>query len=483
MAVTGRVGRLTALALATGTIVAAGTGVASASAASTQQMLAGGEASAVKLTINLPAAAASVLGTNKIVQTISLTNGEISTVGLPTATTKAVRGTGTLSDLVAKLGGSTTASLGGKLEDSSSEAAVNQAGINASVLTLASKVADPSKTVNGTITKSSSSVAHVGVAAPLTAVQAVTAPVTGALDGVINGVAKDGASTATGALTGTLETAIDTLNGATGNAAVEQTAAVEAAVETAVDGLNSTLQTLTGVLSSLTGTTDLVSLDAVTSDQAISRSGKAVTSTSEAALKNLSVLNGLVKVEAFSSVAKATAAGTPGTAHSSFETKAADLSLLNGAITAKLDQDGLKITNVVTGGLPPALSDTVNTALDTVAGTLQKELGIELAFVDGAKTEAADGSSATAQSKVAGLKVDPEVLHTLGLLPKGTPLMQLDLVSANASVGTQIVAAPTRPTATPTSLPRTGGSLPLGIAATTAVGIALVIRRRRTAEV
>src|SRR6476661_2903616 len=117
MAVIGRVGRLTALALATGTIVAAGTGVAGASGADTRQMTANGSGSALKITINLPDAAAAVLGTSTIEQTISLTDGKISTVGLPAAETTAILGKGSVpvvSDLLSKL---TKGLLAGKTED------------------------------------------------------------------------------------------------------------------------------------------------------------------------------------------------------------------------------------------------------------------------------------------------------------------------------------------------------------------------------
>ena len=60
MSVQGRVGRLTALAIATGTLVAAGTGVAGASTAgtATHQMTASGKGSALHLVINLPTAIA-----------------------------------------------------------------------------------------------------------------------------------------------------------------------------------------------------------------------------------------------------------------------------------------------------------------------------------------------------------------------------------------------------------------------------------------
>ncbi|MDQ1687012.1 MAG: hypothetical protein QOC82_3749, partial [Frankiaceae bacterium] len=106
MSVQGRVGRLTALAIATGTLVAAGSGVAGASApAGTRQLTASGTGSALHLTINLPDAVAQVLGTSTIEQYISLTDGKVSTIGLPAAQTTAVLGKGStpvLSDILNK---------------------------------------------------------------------------------------------------------------------------------------------------------------------------------------------------------------------------------------------------------------------------------------------------------------------------------------------------------------------------------------------
>ncbi|MCA1720871.1 MAG: hypothetical protein LC779_07160 [Actinobacteria bacterium] len=438
MAVQGRVGRLTALALATGTIVAASTGVAGASAADTRQMTATGTGSALKITINLPEAAAAVLGTSHIEQTISLA-----------------------------------------------------AGINATLLPLTSKVANPATVTNGVVSKSTSAVAHVGVTLPLAAAKTLTAPVTAVLDTALNATDST-TSTATGAVTSTLNTAIGTLNDATANQTAPLTAPVQAAVDGAVATLTSTLNSLTSTLTGLNGgATNLLSLDSITSDQTISRNGAALTSDVSNTVKNISVLNGLVKVAAVTSQATATAGGAPGTAKAATNAPVFKVDVADGALTALLDQNGLNVTSGVTGPLPTDLQNTVNGALNTVNGLLNQVAGIDVAIGEGKTSAAPDGTSAAAAVASTVLTVDPPALHgvvngvalPVALLPANQKFLTLELVSANAAVANQVVPAIAPPAVAPKSLPRTGGSLPLGVAATVALGAALVIRRRRTAEI
>src|SRR3712207_776033 len=111
MAVSGRVGRLTALALATGTIVAASTGTAGA-ATETRQLRGTGNGSALKITLSRREAGAAILGPSFIEKTISLTEGKISTVGLPAAETTAILGKGNIPHVSELLSDSTKAVLG-----------------------------------------------------------------------------------------------------------------------------------------------------------------------------------------------------------------------------------------------------------------------------------------------------------------------------------------------------------------------------------
>jgi hypothetical protein len=492
MAVSGRVGRLTALALATGTIVAASTGVAGATV-EPRQVSATGTGSALKITINLPDAAAAVLGTSVIEQTISLTDGKVSTVGLPAAETTAVLGKGTVPVVSNLLSQATLAKLGGKLEDTRNDVpAINAAGITATILPLSSKVADPSKVTSGVLAKSSSAVAHVGIAAPLAAVNALTAPVTAVLDTALN-TANSTAGTATGAVATTLNSTIDSLNAATKDtAAAPLTAPVQAAVNNAVATLNSTLTGLTSTLSGLSATTELLTLDSITSDQVISRSGSAVTSNVANTVKNISVLGGLVKVAAITSDATATAGGAAGTAKAATNAPVFKVDIANGALTALLDQNGLNVGGTVGSALPADLQSQVNGALNTVNGLLNEVAGVDVAIGEGKTQTAPDGTSAAAAVAATVLTVDPPVLHGIvagqstgvALLPAAKKFLTLELVSANAAVANRLVPAPAAPPAAPKALPRTGASLPLtGMVATLLLGVALVVRRRRTAEV
>jgi hypothetical protein len=389
MSRTGRAGRLTALALATGTIVAASGGVAGASA-DTRQLQASGDGSALKITINLPEAAAAVLGTSTLVQTISLTDGKISTVGLPSAASTALLGTGTVPAVSELLNRSTRAILGGKLEDSSPGFGVDQGGVHVSVLPLSSKVADPSAATNALLAKSSSAVAHLGISAPLSAVTSVTAPVTAALDGALS-TAGSGTATTTGTVASTVHGAIDQLNAATNNSAAPVTTQVQTAVDGAVATLNNTLAGLTATLTGLSSATNLVSLDSLTSDQAITRKGDAVTSSVVNTVKNINVLNGLVKVAAVTSEAAATAGGTPGTAKATTNAPVFKVDIANGALTALLDQNGLNVGGTVGSALPADLQNTVNGALNSVNGLLNEVAGVDVALGKGLTRTAPDG--------------------------------------------------------------------------------------------
>jgi hypothetical protein len=482
MAVKGIV-RLTALAVATGTLVAAGAGTATAATAvDTSQIVAAGDGAAIKITLNLPAQLAGVLGTETIEQTISMTDGSVSTVTTPLAETTAVLGKGNvpvLSDLLAK---TTKASLSGKTEDSSgSPLDIDQLGLKLRLLPLVSKVAQP--TADGVLSASESGVAQLRIGALGAAgLDTVTAPVQDVLDTAL-GTVDTVAGTATGTVGSALTGALDQLDAATDNGSAPLTGAAAAAVEDATDTLEATLDGLVDTLGSLDAATDLVSMDTIFSNQAITRKGDVVTSTVENTVKNLNVLNGLVKVEAITSKATAAAGGKPGTADADFTAPVLNVSVANGALTAILDENGLNLGGTVGEALPADLAGTVNGALDTVSGLLNELAGVDVVIGQGTKTVSPDGTAAAASVAATTLVVNPPVLATL--IPAGKKFLTVELVRANASAGTRLVAAPAVPTVpvavnTPTSLPRTGGELGLAAAATVLMGVALVARRRRS---
>lgn len=486
MAVKGIV-RLTALAVATGTLVATGAGTATAATAvDTSKIVAAGDGSAIKIVLNLPTALAGVLGTATIEQTISMTSGEVSTVLTPLAKTTAILGKGNtpvLSDLLAK---ATKASLDGETSDSSgSPIDIDQLGIKLKLLPLTSKVAQPS--LDGVLSTSTSGVAQLRIGALGAAgLESVTAPVQGVLDTAL-GTVNAADNTATGTVGSVLTGALDQLDAATDNQSSPLTGPAAAAVATVTTTLENTLAGLIDTLGSLDAATDLVSMDTIISDQLISRQGDVVTSTVENTVKNLNVLNGLVKVEAITSKATAAAGGKPGTASADTVAPVLKVSVANGALTALLDENGLNLGGTVGSALPAELTGTVNDALDTVNGLLNELAGVDVVLGKGTKTVSPDGTAAAASVAATTLIVNPPVLATL--LPAGKKFLTVELVRANASAGTVLVAAPTTPVTvstpvnTPTSLPRTGGELGLAAAATVLMGVALVARRRRSVYV
>ena len=488
MAVKGQVTRLTALAIATGTLVATGAGSASAAAAvDTSRMAGAGDGYALKLTINLPDALSGVLG-KTITQTISLTKGEVSNVGSEVASTTAVLGQGTTPVLSDLLNRATNASLDAKSQDTSAGPVdINQPGLQIRLLPLSSKVAKPS--LDGVVAQSDSAIAHInigGLGALPAALDAVKLPVAATLNTALS----TATSTAAGAVptvANTLNGAISQLNAATTNQAAPLTAPAQAAVDGAVTTLTNTLNGLTSTLGNLNAASSLVSLDAVTSNQTITRSGKALTSDVTNTVKNLNVLNGLVKVEAITSEATATAGGVPGSAVATTHAPVLKVNVANGALIALLDEHGLNLGGTVGSALPAGLQDTVNGALNTVNLLLNQLAGINVVIGKGTTTAAPDGSSAAATVAASTVTIDPPVLHTAGLLAADKRFLTLDLVRANASVGSQVITAPhslpqdvTPAVVGRRRLPQTGASLPLtGAVATLMVGAALVVRRRR----
>lgn len=467
--------RLTALAVATGTLVAVGAAPAGAVAAPEVRMTASGSGAALKLTIVLPTAlAGGPLGT-KIEQMISLTDGSVSTVTTPLASSTAVLGKGTTPVLSGLLNKTTSATLTGAREQTSSAFELNQAGIKLSVLPLVSKVADPTK--DGVLAHSNSGVARVAVSGlALPQLSAVTAPVTDALETAL-GTTNATTSAAAGTVTDTVSDAIATLNGAQGQTA-QVTAPVQAAIDSAVTSLTDTLTSLTGTLDLLSSATDLVTIDSVISDQTISRKGNAVTSAVSNQVKGINVLNGLVKISAVESAATAVAGGTAGSGSAITKAPVLDVSLGNGALTAIVDEKGLNVGGTVGDALPAELEKTVNGAVNAVTGLLASTAGLDVQIGKGATSVSPDGTSSAAAVNATTVTVNPAALAAL--MPAGQKFLTLQLVTANAAVGSQLVAPPAEaPTTTPVSLPRTGGEMGIAAIAITLIGGALVIRRRR----
>ena len=486
MAGKGQAVRLIALAIATGTLVSVGAGTASAApAASTtrNQMLASGEGFALKVTINVPSVLQSALGST-IVQTISLTSGEISTVTTPLATSTAILGSGTTPIVSALLNKSTLASLTGRQSDASSALDINQAGLKVQVLPLTSKVLTP--TGDGVLAVSNSAVAHVSIGGLTGALPLALAPVSTVLAGAL-GTQNGAVGQVAGTVGNTLVGAIAKLDNATGTSPAQT-----AAITDAITSLTGTLNGLTGTMANLAAATDIVSLDAVTSNQTISRSGDAVTSAVSNSVHNLNILNGLVKIDAITATATATAGGVAGSAKAVTQAPVLKVSIAKDALTALLDQNGLSLGGTVGSALPPALQNTVTTALGAASGLINQLAGVNVVIGKGNTSTAADGTAAAAQVAATTVTVNPPALIAAGLTTAAKPLVLIELVGAKASAASRIIPLSSIP-ATPVSLtsltttpgtsplPRTGAELPAaGFLATLLMGGAMVVRRRRS---
>jgi hypothetical protein len=481
----GRVARLTALALATGTLVAAGAGTAQAATATksttklTNKIQALGNGQVVHVRIALPVA---LPGVGQIIdQYISMASGTVTTVTNLGAKSTGTIGKGAVPLVSELLNGVANADLAGKHTDS--VALVDQdnlAGLGLTLKALTSKADVAKPTLDGVIAHSVSTVAAVKLnALTLPALGKVTDPVTGALTNVL-GTVQSTTSTATATVSGLVNTAIGTLNAASSNAAAPVTAPVQAAIATVTTALDDLITTIQSAVTGLTSGTGLIDLGIMKSEQTITRTGLAVTSNVKNSLAGLSLLGGLVTVDGLTSEAQATAGGKPGTA-SVLHTPGVLTLKVADALTLKIGKT-IELAGTLGSALPADLQNTVNGTLTQVLGLLRDTLGLDFAPGSSVESVAKDGTSAATTVSAAKLTLNPPVISAL--LPKGEKLITVELVGAQAAVGDKIIAQTITPSTpiTKTTLPRTGANLPLtaGIA-TGLMGLAFVARRRRMA--
>ncbi|MCU1586965.1 MAG: hypothetical protein JWN31_458 [Frankiales bacterium] len=480
MTSTGRVARLTALALATGTLVAtAGTASAATSTTTVTDKIQGlGNGQVVHLRLALPVALPAV---GQIIdQYISTTTGTITTVTNLGAISTGKVGQGAVPIISDLLKGTASSDLNGKLSDSVSLIDQNVAALGLTVKALSAKsnVANPTK--DGIISHSESVLAGLKLdALTLPALGAVGGASTGggALDAVTNvvGTATGAAGTVTGILTGVT----NQLNAASGGA----TAPVAAAIQTTVGALDQLLSAIQTGVSGLSANPALIDLGIMKSDQTISRVGHQVTSTVSNELAGVSLLGGLIKVDALQSKAVATAGGKPGTASVIHEPGVLTVHVAD-LLTLKIGKT-IELGGSIGDLLPADLQTTVDGALASVLDLLRTTLGLEFLSGTSAESVSADGSSARTTVDAAKLILNTPVIAAL--LPAGEKLLTLEMVGAQAAVGAQVVTLSQPHESTPaavTSLPRTGANLPLtGTAAAVLMGLAMVARRRRLAHI
>jgi hypothetical protein len=476
MTSTGRVARLTALALATGTLVAAGSASA-ATTTTTDKIQALGKGQVVHVRIALPAAL-PVVG-QIIDQWISTTDGTVTTVNNLGAKSVGKIGEGAVPVLSDVLKGTALADLDGKQADSVSLIDVDKlAGIlSAKVLAAKSNVANPTK--DGVLSHSESTIAGVTVdALALPALSAAAAPAVTALENVVD-TAQQTSNAATGTVTGVLSGVTQQLDDAANTAT---TPAVTTAIETAKSALDQLLKAIQLQASDLENNPALVDLGIMKSNQTISRVGHQVTSTVSNELAGVSLLGGLVTVDALKSKASATAGGKAGTAAVIHEPGVLTVHVAD-LLTLKIGKT-IELTGTLGDALPADLKASVNDALATVLDLLRQNLGLEFLPGDSSQNISADGTSAASAVSAAKLILSPPAIQSL--LPAGEKLITVEMVGAQAAVGAQVINLHTRTAdqVSASTLPRTGGNMPLtGAAAVGLVGLAMVARRRRLAHI
>lgn len=479
----GRVARLTALALATGTLVAASSVAASAATTtSTTDRIQGlGSGKVVHIHIALPVAL-PVVG-QIIDQYISSTDGTVTTVNNLGATSVGQIGKGQVPVLSDILKGTAASALDGKQSDNVSLIDQDVAAIGLSVKALAanSMVAKPN--LDGVLSHANSTVASVklnmlGVPALNAAVKPLTDVLTSTL-GTVNNTQSTTTATVVNALTPVTQQLDAVTNSSTASATVKTAAAQ---TSTALTSLLNAIQTK---VAGLDANTKLIDLGVMTSDQKITRVGHQVTSDVSNELAGVSLLGGLITVDALKSEAMATAGGAPGTAHV-IHTPGVLTVHIADLLTLKIG-DTIELGGTIGDALPADLKSTVNGALAQVLDLLRTQLGLDFHPSAFSENISADGSSASTAVSAAQLVLNPPVLA--GLLPAGEKLLTVNFVEANAAVGAQVVtlhktSSPSVSPVTRQALPHTGANLPLtGGAAAAMIGLAMVARRRRLAQI
>lgn len=470
--------RLTALALATGTLVVAGTGPAGAAPVAVPDVFGGtATGTAIHLEINLPQAIPTSVpllgGITSITQDISFTEGNTAKGIAPTTTSvaKAVLGNGNVVALSDVLGLAVESSLSGKQSASDAILAQDLGLIKVGVGEIASSVA-PDTATTGLTSSSSSSLAslRVGLAGlPDLPVKADLNEVVETLNGTVD--------TAQGSVTEAVNNAIAVLDEATAGAAapvVEQVNAVKQQLTQLLDSLQETI-------ANLSADTALVELGLLKSTENITRAGSMVTAKATSEVGGLSILGDLVTLNAVKTESVSSANGTKGAAAADTLTTIAGLKVAD-VLDLKLTSTGLE-GSVLGNALPDVAKDAVQDVIEAVNGVLATA-GVQI--MNGKIDSQVDpsGKFARSSSEGVGIVVNP--------LKAAKPLVLVQLVPAGTAVNAAHNPTPNKPnvpvppkvdTPTKTPLARTGVELPLfAVVGAGLVGFAAVTRRRRGAE-
>ena len=464
--------RLTALALATGTLVVAATSPAGADAVPVPDVFGGrAQGTAIHLEINLPQAInlPTVGVIQSLVQDISFTEGNTAKGIAPKATSvaKAVLGNGNIVVLSDVLGKEVVSSLDGKSSSNDNILSQDLGLLKVGVGEITSSVS-PDSATSALTSASTSSLAslRVGlVGLPEMPLKADLNEVATQLNATV-----DGAQSTVGAA---VENALGVLDSTTQGAAAPVVAQVEAVKAT----LTNLLDSLQGTLANLSADTDLVRLSLLESTETITRAGAMVTAKATSGVGGLDILGGLVHLDAVKTESFSSANGSKGAAAADTLTTILGLKVAD-VLDLKLTANGLEGT-VLGNALPAEAQDAVQTVISAVNGVLATA-GVEIVNGQTSKQVDPNGQFASSSSEGVGIVVNP--LHA------AKPLVKVQLVPAgtavNAAIAPRAVTPPkvTTPN-TETPLARTGVELPLfAIVGSGLVGFALVTRRRRTVE-
>lgn len=475
----GNLARLTALAVATGTLVAVGTTPASAAISTDRIFNATSSGAVLRVEVNLPAGVPGVLP-QRITQDIVLADGAARTGDAMAAVGNAFLGqNGNVAALQQLLDGKTQSTLDKAGEPFSLlEVPANPLGLTGGVLQTDSKVANPN--VDGTISSATSSVAGLelkgsgALGAVLAPVEAVLAQALGATAAAPAGGSTVAAPVAgvTQTVEGVLGTALDALDAVTSDASAPVSDTTKAAVETLTSSINALLTDLNLQVLNISASDTLLDVGLVESSQSITRKAGTVTSQVSNKLVGVDLLGGLITVDGIESSALASL-GEGGASDADanatiLKAKVGDLLSLEVADTLRAQLGGS-----VGSAIPASVVNTVNDALAQVTTLLAATLGLQNPTQSSiSETKTADEASASASAAV--LVINPPALNL------AAPLVRIGFVPAAANVKAQsVTSTPITPTSFPTSLPRTGGEEALAALAITMIGGALVLRRRR----
>ncbi len=505
--------------LAATALLAAGAAPATAqtSAAQTQDVSGATSGSALTVTLNLPGGAA----TEVVLQLDPVTGTVSQTVAGTTATADSTVLRGSLGGR-AMDAGTASAMLPAPRSASSDPAgalAESLAGTPLENLLRVGLLPSTAAVTDAPTSDGTAAVAGLGAGLPdalAGALAPLTDPLAQAADGVLQALS-DASTTPVAELCAGVTGAVEALDPADGplNAALAALpvpvpvqglldgAAVQALcrLSTTLDGLNTALQ---DALASLTGDSGVLGVEAATATQGISRRGAVTTSVAESTVQGLTLLGQrpFATTEALRTRSTAAVNGLPGGASTDVESTVAGLTggTVDPFLQIRTTLEGIQGSSVGPGVLPTELQ-TLLTALFATLDDALGPIGVAAGPLDGAAGSRAlqacpteldgllsgefrspDGQCAAAATRGVGVSVTLPTALSSALMITG-PLVELQLVptAAVAKAQPREVALSGVSDPAPATLPRTGGSAPLGLLGAGLLGAGLLARRRRRA--